>query len=84
DPAMIDTLVAETPLIAASDTRRVVRDEPSEDIRAIEAVVQPGSVLIGRSARRLDMQQRYGVNLLAVSREGERITERLRDIALRP
>ncbi|MFX7934545.1 hypothetical protein ABTK33_20880, partial [Acinetobacter baumannii] len=58
DPAMIDTLVAETPLIAASDTRRVVRDEPSEEIRAIEAVVQPGSVLIGRSARRLDMQQR--------------------------
>ena len=31
----------------------------------------------------LDLYERYGLNLLAVSRSGERFTERLRKISLR-
>ena len=50
----------------------------------MEAVVLRGSVLCGASAQRLALKEQYGVNLLAVGRGGERITQRLRDVTLRP
>ncbi len=83
EPEALDAVLSAAPLIAASDRRTVAKDEPSEEVRAVEAVVQPGSVLVGASAKRIDLQERFGVNLLAVSRGGSRITERLRDITLR-
>lgn len=83
EPEALDALFTDAPLVPADQSRKVVKSEPSEEVRSVEAVVQPRSVLIGVSARRVEMQQRYGVNLLAVSREGQRITERLRDISLR-
>ena len=49
----------------------------------MEAVVQGGAVLVGRSAQRLQLKVQYGVNILAVGREGERITQRLRDVTLK-
>ena len=54
-----------------------------DELRSIEAVVQPDSVLIGQSAARAQLQDRYGVKLLAVGRGDLRIDERLRDIRLR-
>jgi len=42
----------------------------SEDVRFIEAVVMPHSVIEGQSMRGLNMHQRFGINLLAVAREG--------------
>ena len=41
----------------------------SPDVRIIEAVVMPHSLIEGESMRGLQMHQRYGVNLLAVARE---------------
>lgn len=72
-----------TPLQETRRKEDVEKDEPSEETRTIEAVVQPGSVLIGRSAERLRLQQRYGVQLLAIRRANARITERLRDVRIR-
>jgi di/tricarboxylate transporter len=79
----LERVFARTPLTPSRTGAEIAKAEPSEEIRSIEAVVQPGSVLIGKSARRLHLQEQYGVNLLAVAREGERITERLRAITLR-
>ncbi|MFP3940504.1 MAG: SLC13 family permease [Thermoanaerobaculia bacterium] len=45
-----------------------------------EAVVLPGSVLVGRSSKSIRMRQRFGVNLLAVSRQGSSLRERLADV----
>lgn len=42
----------------------------SPDIRVIEAVVMPNSLIEGEFMRGLRMHQRFGVNLLAVAREG--------------
>jgi len=42
----------------------------SADVRFIEAVVMPHAVIEGQSMRGLNMHQRYGINLLAVAREG--------------
>lgn len=61
----------------------IEKDQPNEEVRSIEAVVQPESQLIGDSARRARLQDQYGVKLLAVSRSSERITERLREITIR-
>ena len=71
-----------TLLEEARRTEDVEKDEPSEETRTIEAVVQSGSVLIGHSAERLRLQQRYGVQLLAIGRANARITERLRDVSI--
>jgi di/tricarboxylate transporter len=83
EPAALDALFAAAPLIPADQRREVAKEEASEEVRSVEAVVQPGSLLIGASAKRIHLQQQYGVNLLAVSQGGRRITERLRDVTLR-
>lgn len=50
----------------------------SEDVVLMEFAVRPRAELIGRSATDLNLRTRHGINLLAISREGQRITERLR------
>ena len=72
-----------TPLVHARLGKEVEKDEAREELRSIEAVVQRDSVLVGRSAGRLQLQQQFGVNLLAVSRAGARISEQLRALTLR-
>jgi di/tricarboxylate transporter len=78
----LDRMFDRLPLVPARADRPMTKGDATEEMRSIEAVIQPGSAIIGGSAQRLDMQQQYGVNLLAVGRAHERITERLRDITL--
>ncbi len=49
-----------------------------------ELVVMPGSALSGRSAIDIQLRSRYGINLLAISRQGNRSVRRLRSTWLRP
>ncbi|MCL4738841.1 MAG: anion permease, partial [Burkholderiaceae bacterium] len=53
------------------------------DLVLVELAVLPGSVLVGRSASDILLRTRYGLNLLAVSRQGQRSMVRLRSLALR-
>jgi di/tricarboxylate transporter len=46
-------------------------------------VVPPRAMIEGRSASDLRLRSRYGVNLLAISREGSPIRSRLRDVKIR-
>ncbi|MCG5513267.1 SLC13 family permease [Ectothiorhodospira shaposhnikovii] len=64
-----DTEAAETPL-------------KSGDIVLMELAVLPNSPLSGRSASDILLRTRYGVNLLALSREGKRSMKRLRSMAI--
>ncbi len=57
--------------------------KPEDEILLREYVVRPDSPLIGRSASEVMIRTRYGVNMLAVSRDGRRTQERLRAIRLR-
>ncbi|MBX3592975.1 SLC13 family permease [Sphingomonas sp.] len=54
-----------------------------EEIGVIEAVVSTGSPLVGGTAGSLLLRQRYGVNLIAVSRQGERIVRRMPNVVFR-
>ncbi len=58
--------------------------ERAREIALIELAVLPGSVLAGRSASDILLRTRYGLNLLALSRHGQRSTARLRSLAIRP
>lgn len=83
DPDLLEALVAAAGLELEGEDRPMVKDDPTDEIGAVEAVVSPTSVLVGRSAGHLMLHERWRVNLLAISRAGERITERLRDVRLR-
>lgn len=52
----------------------------SDEIGLVEAVVTPGSQVERKTARDLNLRWQYGVNLLAVSRQGARLRERLGSI----
>ncbi len=52
-------------------------DLESDDVALLEAVVMPNSVMYGGTARSLDLRARYGVNLLAISRQGKLLKGRL-------
>lgn len=62
--------------IAESGTRK-------GEISTIEAVIAPSSTLVDLSARDVSLFNTYGINLLAVSRQGKRIKERLGELTLR-
>jgi di/tricarboxylate transporter len=71
--------------LASGKERRESDDEKpaDEDIVLRELAVLPGSSLPGRSATELLLRTRYGLNLLAISREGRRPAGRLRGMRLR-
>lgn len=50
------------------------------DIDTVEAVVTPGSDLVGHSAAELHLRERHGLNVLAIGRRGRRSSARLRRV----
>ncbi|MGX9117678.1 SLC13 family permease [Mesorhizobium sp. BHbsci] len=81
DPEALDRLVSQGKLSVTGD--RVGSDDTASEMIAIEAVIGESSPLIGWSAQRLALYDRFNVNLLAVSRHGERLDRRLAEIQLR-
>jgi di/tricarboxylate transporter len=50
----------------------------------VEAIVPDGAMVVGRTARGLDLFRRFDVGLLGLSRQGRPIRDRVREIAIRP
>ncbi len=55
--------------------------EPSE-IVLLELAVRPDAPLVGRSATEIRLRSRFSINLLALSRQGRRMVQRLRSEAI--
>ncbi len=68
---------------ARSDDKKE-QNEAADDIVLMEFAVLPGSPLAGHSASDILLRTRYGINLLAVSRQGARTVARLRTLKIRP
>lgn len=83
EPDALERAIARSRLELEGQDRAAVTGSAPADVGVIEAVVTTDSLLVGRAAGRMALHERYGVNLLAVSRSGQRFTERLRDIVLR-
>jgi len=65
-----------------SEVSAVDTPDKSGEVTLMELAVLPGSPLSGRSASDILLRTRYGINLLALSREGKRSMKRLRSISL--
>jgi di/tricarboxylate transporter len=83
DHEALDALIARLKLKVTRADRPIALEAPTEEVRIVEAVLGPESMLIGRSARQADLHGAHGVNLLAVSRAGYRITTALNTVRLR-
>ncbi|WP_339933302.1 SLC13 family permease [uncultured Brevundimonas sp.] len=79
----LDDFVERSQLRLSGDHREIVRAEPTEDIRVIEAVVGMNSPLLGQTLAASDLHGQYGINMLGVSRSGYPVTQRLRNTQLR-
>ncbi|MGZ3264153.1 MAG: SLC13 family permease [Croceibacterium sp.] len=77
-------LFQQLPLAQVRENAPVKTEEASEELRSIEAVVEARSPLIGLSAGMLYMQRTFGAKLLAVSRQGEPLRERLSEVRFQP
>ena len=82
EPAALDAAVKAAGLELEGDDREPKAESSDGEVAALEAVIGPGSMLVGQTAGRLALHERFNVNLIAVSRSGDRLTERLRDIRL--
>lgn len=57
-------------------------DLSSDRVGMFEAVISPRSMLEGRSANAIRLHEKYGINLLAIARQGQSIRQRIRSTIL--
>src|SRR5690606_7091046 len=82
-PEALERAVGRGKLRLVGDSSEKQRaDGPQSEVGGIEAVIAPGSVLLGQTAKRFALFDRFDLHLLAVRRSGQRFTRRLRDIRL--
>jgi len=82
DPGALERVIARDKLALEGEQREAPQGSEKDETGVIEAVVSATSLLVGRTAGQLLLQQRFGVNLIAVSRAGERLTRRLGETPL--
>lgn len=83
DAAVLERVVAEGGLDLAGKDRPTHKEDALDPDRIAEAIIGPDSTLIGQSAGDIALHSRFGINMIAISRSGERFSQRLRDIRLR-
>jgi di/tricarboxylate transporter len=79
----LNQLIVSAKLRLRDADRPVAMNEPTEEVRVVEAVIGGESDLIGQSARSVTLSHTHGVNLLGVSRSGHRMAGRLATIRLK-
>jgi len=83
DTENIKKLVESSGLMLVGSKEITPSDLQSDDVTIVEAVIMPDSKLIGGTARSLNLRGSFGINLLAVSRQGSVIRRRLDQIRFR-
>jgi di/tricarboxylate transporter len=68
--------------VESEDNNKDKEKTKQDEVVIQELVVMPSALLIGRSATAIDLRTRYGINLLAISRQGRRSIRRLRSIPI--
>jgi len=80
DPHALQRIVAEARLQLSGSGNGPSKAPPVGDVGVVEAVVMPGSALVGCSPEEMQLREAHGVNLLALARRGQEIATRLRQI----
>jgi di/tricarboxylate transporter len=79
----LNELIVKAKLKLTDADRPVVMEEPTDEVRVVEAVIGAESDLIGQTAKSLTLNDTYGVNLLGVSRAGYRMAGRLATVRMK-
>ena len=79
DPTALKALIDTASLQLVGGDKPVAQDLRSDEVGVVEAVVNPGSPLIGGSPRSLRLRTIHGINLLAIARYGKPVRRRLRE-----
>ena len=80
DPTGMKLLIDAVDLELVGSEKPPVEDLRSEEVGIVEAVINPGSPIIGRSPRAIRLRTLHRVNLLALARHGKPERRRLSDI----
>jgi len=70
-------------LVTAVDQDLAMNMLEPHDVELVEVALAPNSRLIGHSLREAQFRERYGFTALAISRQGEMITQRVGNMILR-
>ena len=84
EPAALERAIVANGLELTGQHREAANDSADSDVGVIEAVIEANSPLAGATPRRMNLHEIHGVNLIAVSRRGRRLSRRLRDLILLP
>lgn len=89
-PDALERVIAGDRLVYEGEEREKTQERRDKEqggnpgeVGVIEAVVNMGSRVEGQTAGRLNLQRVFGVNLIAISRRGERLSRRLANTVLR-
>ena len=83
DPDALPELTKEDKLELVVDPLGLRESLKDEDLVHVEAVLAPGARLVGNSAAGFHLRRRFGIDLLAVAREGQPVRKRIRNVTLR-
>ncbi|MFL0414926.1 SLC13 family permease [uncultured Sphingomonas sp.] len=83
EPDALERVIARDRLKLEGADRLAPEGSAGDETGVIEAVINIGSILVGQTAGRIRLQTLYGINLIAISRGGERLSRRLANTVLR-
>lgn len=69
-------------LTIETGSQEELADLETEETTVVEATLAPHSRIVGRNLREVRFRDRFGFTVLAIYRQGEVITQRLRDVRL--
>lgn len=84
DPNALERVVARGGLELGGRSDEAKEEGDGDTVGVVEGVVTADSRLVGSNLIEIDVRRRYDANVLAISRSGERITQRLRSVRFQP
>ena len=84
EPAALERMVVAGGLELGGKPDGAPESEDADTVGVVEGVITGDSPLVGVTLAERRVRERYNVNVLAISRSGERITQRLRSVRFQP
>lgn len=82
-PDAIGKLTETAKLKLVGEEQRLKEPLRSDEVSLVEAIVTPTGYLVNRTAKGVNLRWRFGVNLLAVARQGARVQRGLSQVRFR-
>ena len=80
EPAALEKAVARGRLELGGKAAEASESGDADTVGVVEGVVTGDSSLVGANLIEMDVRKRYDANVLAISRSGQRLTQRLRSV----